>query len=77
MNKMILPFSVLLQVAGNNKLMEVVEYLEEKNIIYVQTDKIDIHNPSRAPLHIDGEPADTSADFNIRIIPQCFNLIQP
>ena len=76
MNKMLLPFSVLLQVAGNNRLMEAVEYFEEKNIIYVQTDKIIIRNPSHAPMHIDGEPMDTSAEFNIRIIPHCFKLLQ-
>jgi YegS/Rv2252/BmrU family lipid kinase len=77
MNKMILPFSVLLQVAGNNRLMQVVEYFEQKNIIYVQTDKISILNPAHAPIHIDGEPTDTSGEFKIRIIPHCFKLIQP
>ena len=77
MNKMILPFSVLLQVAGSNRLMQVIEYFEEKNIIYVQTDKISIRNPSHAPMHIDGEPTDTSAEFKITIIPHCFRLIQP
>jgi diacylglycerol kinase (ATP) len=77
MNKMILPFSVLLQVAGNNRLMQVVEYFDEKNIIYVQTDKISILNPANAPMHIDGEPTDTSAEFRISIIPHCFKLIQP
>jgi diacylglycerol kinase family enzyme len=77
MNKMILPFSVLLQVAGNNRLMQVVEYFEEKNIIYVQTDKISIRNLAHAPIHIDGEPTDTSAEFKISIIPNCFKLIQP
>jgi diacylglycerol kinase (ATP) len=77
MNKMILPFSLLLQVAGNNRLMQVVEYFEEKNIIYVQTDKISIRNPAHAPMHIDGEPTDTSAEFRISIIPNCFRLIQP
>jgi diacylglycerol kinase (ATP) len=77
MNKMILPFSVLLQVVGNNRLMQVVEYFEEKNIIYVQTDKINIRNPALAPMHIDGEPTDTSAEIRIRIIPHCFKLIQP
>jgi len=77
MNKMILPFSVLLQVAGNNRLMQAVEFFEEKNIIYVQTDKISIRNPEHAPMHIDGEPTDTSAEFKIGIIPHCFKLIQP
>ena len=77
MNKMILPFSVLLQVAGNNRLMQAIEYFEEKNIIYVQTDKLSIRNPAHAPMHIDGEPTDTSAEFRISIIPHCFKLIQP
>ena len=77
MNKMILPFSVLLQVSGNNRLMQVIEYFEEKNIIYVQTDKLSIRNPAHAPMHIDGEPTDTSAKFKISIIPNCFKLIQP
>lgn len=76
MNKVLLPFSVLLQVAGSNRLMEAAAYFEEKNIIYVQTDKITIRNPSHAPMHIDGEPMDTSAEFNIRIIPHCFKLLQ-
>jgi diacylglycerol kinase (ATP) len=43
----------------------------------VQTDKISICNPSHAPMHIDGEPSDTSAEFKIRVIPNCFKLIQP
>jgi diacylglycerol kinase (ATP) len=77
MNKVILPFSVFLQVAGNNKLIEGIEYVEKKNIIYMQTDKITIKNPSHAPVHIDGEPVDTSTEFEIRIIPNCFKLIQP
>ncbi len=77
MNKIILPFSVLLQVAGNNRLIEGVEYLEKKNIIYMQTDKISIKNPSNAPMHIDGEPTETSSEFKIHIIRDCFKLIQP
>jgi diacylglycerol kinase family enzyme len=77
MNKIVLPFSVLLQVAGNKRLIEGVEYLEKKNIIYMQTDKIRILNPGLTPLHIDGDPTDTLSDFEIRIIPKCFKLIQP
>jgi diacylglycerol kinase (ATP) len=77
MNKVLLPISVLLQVAGNNPLRKVTDYGDKKNIIYVQTDRIRIKNPSRAPLHIDGEPAETSAEFKIRIVPKCFMLLQP
>jgi diacylglycerol kinase (ATP) len=77
MNKVMLPISVLLQVVGNNQVREVSDYGDKRNIIYVQTDKISIKNPSLAPLHIDGEPADTSAEFKIRLIPNCFKLLQP
>lgn len=77
MSKLLLPFSVLLQVAGTNRTMKVIEYVERKNIIYVQTDRISIKNPEHAPLHIDGEPVDTSGEFRIRLIRNCFNLIQP
>jgi diacylglycerol kinase (ATP) len=77
MNKVILPFSFLLQVTGNNRLRKVADYVDKENIIYVQTDRIRIKNPDNAPLHIDGEPADTCAEFKIRIIKNCFKLIQP
>jgi diacylglycerol kinase (ATP) len=77
MNKVILPISVLLQVAGNNRVRKVSDYGDKKNIIYVQTDRIRIKNPALAPLHIDGEPADTSDEFKIRIIRNCFKLITP
>jgi len=77
MNKVLLPISVLLQVAGNNPLRKVSDYGDKKNIVYVQTNRISIRNPALAPLHIDGEPADTSAEFKIRLIPHCFKLIQP
>jgi len=77
MNKLNLLFSVLLQVSGNNKPRHVMDYANKKNIVYLQTDKIRIRNPGNAPLHIDGDPQDTSDSFSIRIIPACFRLLQP
>jgi len=77
MNKLNLLFSVLLQVSGNNKPRHVMDYANKKNIVYLQTDKIGIRNPGNAPLHIDGDPQDTSSSFSIRIIPGCFRLLQP
>jgi diacylglycerol kinase (ATP) len=77
MNKLMLPFSVLLQVAGNNRSMKVIEYVEKKNIIYIQTDQISIKNPAYAPMHIDGEPVDTSDELRIRVVRNCFKLLQP
>jgi len=46
-------------------------------IIYFQTDKIKIINLNKAPLHIDGDPADTPDELNIEIKKKCFRLIQP
>ena len=77
MNKFRLPFSILFQLAGNNKPRQAMEYGDKNNIIYLQTDKISIRNPALAPLHIDGDPTDTSSAFKIRIIKNCFKLIQP
>ena len=77
MNKFSLPFSVLHHIAGNNLPLPVSDFGNKKNIIYLQTDKITIENPALAPLHIDGDPADTCPEFNIRIVPNCFRLIQP
>jgi diacylglycerol kinase (ATP) len=77
MNKISLPLSVLLQVSGNNRPRSMMDYGDKKNIIYLQTDKISIRNPGNAPLHIDGDPTETSPEFKIRIIKNCFKLIQP
>jgi len=75
MNKLILPLSVLFQVAGSNQVREISDYGENRNIIYVQTNQLSIKNPSLAPLHVDGEPAVTSPEFNIRMVPGCFRLL--
>jgi diacylglycerol kinase (ATP) len=76
MNKAQLPVSVLLQIAGNNRL-STPGALKKSGIIYLQADKLTIKNTDAAPLHIDGEPKETAAQFNIHIIPKCFKLIQP
>jgi len=77
MSKLSLPFFVLHHVAGNNLPLHLSDVREKKNIIYLQTDKISIRNPGFAPLHIDGDPTETQAAFEIRIIPNCFQLIRP
>lgn len=77
MNKAKIPFAVLKQIRGNNKLSELVENLGKNSILYFQTNTLTIRNNKYAPFHIDGEPRETSAEFKIEIIPDCFNLIQP
>ncbi len=45
-------------------------------VLYFHTKKILIQNPGLAPLHIDGEPAETAASFNIEIMEKAFCLLQ-
>jgi len=77
MHKAKLPFAILKQIRGNNRLQELVESFTNKNILYFQTPSLVIKNPKLAPLHIDGEPATTAEIFQIQILPACFDLIQP
>jgi len=49
----------------------------KRDILYFQSDKFIIRNLSSAPLHIDGDPAETAKRFSIEIIHEAFKLIQP
>lgn len=77
MNKAKLPFVMLKHIRSNNKLQELVESMSQKNILYFQTTSLSIKNLKYAPLHIDGEPRETSEEFEIAILKDCFDLIQP
>ncbi len=77
MHKARLPFAVLQQIRGNNKLQQMVEDMSQKNILYFQTPCILIRNLKHAPFHIDGDPVETSAEFKATIVKDCFRLIQP
>ena len=77
MNKAKLPFAILQQIRGNNKLQQLVEDMSKKDILYFQTSSLVIKNLKNAPLHIDGEPSITAEEFKIEIIKNCFKLIQP
>ena len=46
-------------------------------VIYFQTKQLSIENNSLAPIHIDGDPAETPEKLKIKIVPKCFRLIQP
>ena len=77
MNKARLPFAILRQVRGNNRLQELVEDINTKNILYFQTPSLTIRNLKHAPFHVDGEPRETHDEFSIKILKDCFRLIQP
>jgi len=72
-----MPFAILKQIRGNNQLTELVENMGNNNILYFQTPSIKIRNIKLAPFHIDGEPRESSSEFDIKMIPNCFQLIQP
>jgi len=52
-------------------------FKKDKSVYYFQTDYIVIQNPELAPIHIDGEPAETKDKIEISILPNAFKLIQP
>jgi YegS/Rv2252/BmrU family lipid kinase len=77
MNKARLPFAILRQIRGNNKLQELVDAISQKNILYFQTPTLTIRNLKLAPFHVDGEPRETEEEYKIHLIRRCFKLLQP
>ncbi|CAN5189033.1 diacylglycerol kinase family lipid kinase [soil metagenome] len=77
MNKAKLPFAILKQLRGNNKMQQLVEDMKARNVLYFQTKAITVKNLKHAPLHIDGEPKETSSQIKFEIIKDCFELLQP
>ena len=76
-NKMSFVLQTLRQVAGWNVLQTSSVLSKKSGVIYFQTDKLRIINHSEAPLHIDGDPAETPNKLDIEIKKKCFRLIQP
>ena len=82
-NKLSVLLQTLKQVSGRNKLLRkesfghAISFIEKKEVIYFQTDKLNIINHGQAPLHIDGDPAETPDELKIEIKKKCFRLIRP
>lgn len=77
MNKVKLPFAILKQISGNNKLQTLLDDLSNKNVLYFQTPKLKIDNLRLAPMHIDGEPVDTDRMIDVEILPNAFKMYCP
>ena len=77
MHKVKLPYAVLKQLSGNNKMQQLVEDMEHKNIIYFQTPSLEISNLKLAPLHIDGEAVATAQHLWVKVLPNYFTLFVP
>ncbi|MEQ1677695.1 MAG: diacylglycerol kinase family protein [Chitinophagaceae bacterium] len=84
--KLSLLLQVFKQIRGKNKLLAESVTVDKKiypdgaagrGIIYFQTEKLLIRNIAQAPLHIDGDPAETPDEVKIEVKKRCFRLIQP
>ena len=74
--KLRLAFAVLRQVLFG-RVLAIEAEIKGDDILYFQTEELTILNKGKAPLHIDGEPHQTSDIFKIKIIPSAFRLLQP
>ena len=70
-------WQTLKQLAGWNKLQAASIVKKNRGLLYFQTDKLNIINTCNAPLHIDGDPAETVTALKIAIQKKCFRLLQP
>lgn len=73
--KPVLLFNLIRQILAGK--LDKIENSLNHPVIYFQTKKLVIENKSNAPLHIDGDPAETPEQLNIEIKKKCFRLIQP
>jgi diacylglycerol kinase (ATP) len=76
-NKLSVLLQTLRQILGRNRPQASTLIKNKKGIIYFQTDRLSIVNHSQAPMHIDGDPAETPEKLDIEINKRCFRLIQP
>ncbi len=76
-SKLSVMLQTLKQISGNNKLQNETIKEKKRGVIYFQTENLTIRNLSQAPLHIDGDPAETPDELKIEIKKHCFRLIQP
>ena len=77
MSKARMIWMVLRQIRSGEVGTQKDRNFHKREILYFQTDKLIIHNHQLAPLHIDGDPAETDKKFNIEILPKAFKLIMP
>ena len=73
--KPLLLYNILKQIVAGK--LESMESSLNFPVIYFQTEYLLIENDGGAPMHIDGDPAETSEKLKIKIAPKCFRLIQP
>lgn len=73
--KPLLLFNLVKQILAGK--LDKIENSLNYPVIYFQTKKLVIENKNNAPLHIDGDPAESPEQLNIYVKRKCFKLIQP
>jgi len=68
-------WSVLKQVFSGKLNNHDEHSFNNKEVLYFQTDRLTIINKDASPLHIDGDPCNTSSEFKIEVIPNAFKLL--
>ncbi|MDQ2719296.1 MAG: YegS/Rv2252/BmrU family lipid kinase [Bacteroidota bacterium] len=76
-NKFKIVFAFLSQILSGKISNTDEKDFHKKDILYFQAKNIIIKNPDHAPLHIDGDPAETNSEFSIEILPAAYKLIRP
>lgn len=77
MSKLRMIWTILKQINNGQVRMYEDKKYHRNDIHYFQTKKLTISNPQLAPLHIDGDPAETATEFEIKIIENAFKLLMP
>jgi YegS/Rv2252/BmrU family lipid kinase len=77
MSKVKLLWAVLQQIKFGEVRQSGERNFNKGEVLYFQTDQLVIHNPSLAPLHVDGDPAITDKKLTIKILPGAFKLLRP
>ncbi|MDQ6610365.1 MAG: YegS/Rv2252/BmrU family lipid kinase [Bacteroidota bacterium] len=75
-NKLSILFHTLKQISGFNKVKSVDIIDENASLIYFQTVALSITNNDGAPMHIDGDPVETIRQLEVKVVHDCFKLVQ-
>lgn len=73
--KPLLLFNLIKQILAGR--LSKIENSLNNPVIYFQTSELTIINNSNAPLHIDGDPAETPEKLRVEVKKKCFKLIHP
>lgn len=77
MSKPKIIWSVFRQMKAGKISNTIEKDFYNKDVLYFQTDKLQLINSQMAPLHIDGDHSPTAKIFTVEILPAAFKLLVP